>query len=190
MTTPALSQQQTKPSNHTVSIIVPTKNVETLVGPLHKSIRKHLLTECRAWEIIFIDRGSSDGTWSEVKGQIKRGSRYVKAYRLPHDRGQAHAISLGHIKAEGDVVITIDPTSTDSLSDMAHLVRTLAQEFTLAADTQTQKVSSVFTAAGLSLLLSSTKKFLQSELSFSESINEEAHLPVFHGVSFPQSSRA
>ncbi len=190
MTQSAIPLQQKKPSNHTVSIIVPVGNSKISVTSLYQEIRKQLLTECRAWEIIFIDRSANDDIWSEIKKLSKQGFKYVKAHRLAADHGKAHSISLGHLLAEGDIVISVDPSSRTSLSGMQLLVKKLNSERELSKNAPSQKVSSVFTTAGLILLLSGASSLLRNEPAFTESLNEEVHLPVFHGVAFPQSNRS
>jgi len=65
-----------------ISIIVPVFDEEDSVLPLAREVAKALDKELRAFELVFVDDGSGDGTWEKIQ----------EAHRIdPRVRGLRHA---------------------------------------------------------------------------------------------------
>lgn len=74
-------------------------------------------------QIIYVDDGSSDGTWHLIETQNKADSR-VKGIKLSRNRGHQNALLAGLLTASGDVLISID---ADLQDDIAAIPRMLAE---------------------------------------------------------------
>ncbi len=114
-------------NNTTLSFIIPAMNEEKTLATLFEGIRKNVRGLCRAWEVIFIDDGSSDGTWAEMERLAEIGGKNVKAYKFPANRGKADALALGYGEASGDVVFTMDADLQDDPDEIPRFLEKLGE---------------------------------------------------------------
>ena len=77
-----------------VSIIVPVYNEEENVPPLYRKIREACERLGKAYEIIFVDDGSCDGTFKALH-RIHNYDRRVKVIRFRKNYGQTAAMVAG-----------------------------------------------------------------------------------------------
>ena len=89
--------------NNSISVVVPTYNEEKNIEPLVKEIDKALKSN---YEIIFIDDGSKDNTWSKVRNAFMDVPG-VKVY-TKQNGGKASALNAGIEKADSEFVVCID----------------------------------------------------------------------------------
>ncbi|MFH1443286.1 MAG: glycosyltransferase, partial [Candidatus Micrarchaeota archaeon] len=93
-----------------ISIVIPLYNERENIRPLVNSLRKEMAVLKRKRhkaEVIMVDDGSDDGTFSEIKKARGKDKRF-KAIRFRRNFGQTAAFSAGFAIAKGDVVITMD----------------------------------------------------------------------------------
>ncbi|MDH3650796.1 MAG: glycosyltransferase family 2 protein [Saprospiraceae bacterium] len=90
-----------------LSIVVPMLNEEESIKPLIERIKKVLTNEELSYEIIFIDDGSTDSTFSKVT-EVASQNPQVKGISFSRNFGHQIAIYAGLQKARGKAVITMD----------------------------------------------------------------------------------
>ena len=80
-----------------------------------------------SYEVIFIDDGSTDGTWAQIK---KEGAANpsVKGLRFNRNFGKAAALQTGFKHAQGEVVITMDADLQDSPDEVPELYRMIKEQ--------------------------------------------------------------
>jgi len=117
-----------------VSIIVPAYNEEVTVV---KTINSLLNTEYPAFEIIFIDDGSTDNTYNIVKQEYE-GNPLVTILTKPNG-GKASALNLGVSKAKYDFTVCID-ADTQLKSDAVYHLMTYFTDDEIGAVAGTVKV--------------------------------------------------
>jgi dolichol-phosphate mannosyltransferase len=89
-----------------VSVVVPVRNEAGNVAPLVDEIVRALGDE-RAFEIVYVNDGSTDGTADELKALI--ASRpYLRQVRHAQSCGQSAAVRTGVAAARAPVVVTLD----------------------------------------------------------------------------------
>jgi dolichol-phosphate mannosyltransferase len=76
-------------------------------------------------EVIFVDDGSSDGSW-EVIRDLAAAHAEVHGVRLRRNFGKAAALSAGFRRARGDLVITLDADLQDDPAEVPHFLEKLA----------------------------------------------------------------
>ena len=59
-----------------------------------------------SYEVIYIDDGSEDGTWEQIK-IAKTANLSVKGLKFNRNFGKSAALNTGFKEAQGDVVITM-----------------------------------------------------------------------------------
>jgi glycosyltransferase involved in cell wall biosynthesis len=110
-----------------LSVIVPVYNEEESVPELATWIEKVCLKEGFSFEIIFIDDGSSDSSWSRIK-EISMNKPYFRGLKFRRNYGKAAALHTGFSEASGDVIITMDSDLQDSPDEIPGLFRMIKEE--------------------------------------------------------------
>ena len=74
-----------------ISIIVPVFDEEDNVLPLAREVARALDKELRAFELVFVDDGSGDGTWEKIQEAHRLDPR-VRGLRHTRNSGQSAAL--------------------------------------------------------------------------------------------------
>jgi glycosyltransferase involved in cell wall biosynthesis len=92
-----------------VSVVVPTRNE---AGNVADAIARTPVMGSST-ELIFVEGGSTDGTWETIENAIKeyRGPLKLSAYQQT-GKGKGDAVRLGFGKATGDVLMILDADLT------------------------------------------------------------------------------
>ncbi len=91
-----------------VSVVVPAFNEAENIPLLHRLVCE-VLQGCipQQWELIFIDDGSRDATWSAIS-QLAAETSNVRGIRLSRNFGHQYALLAGMEMADGQAVIMMD----------------------------------------------------------------------------------
>ena len=91
-----------------VSVVVPAFNEAENIPLLHRLVSE-VLQGCipQQWELIFIDDGSRDATWSAIS-QLAAETPNVRGIRLSRNFGHQYALLAGMEMADGQAVIMMD----------------------------------------------------------------------------------
>ena len=93
--------------DETLSILVPVYNEEGNLPMLYEKLMAALRKTGRAYEMIFIDDGSSDGTL-EILLDFREKNLNVKIVSFSRNFGQTAALSAGIDFSKGDIIIPMD----------------------------------------------------------------------------------
>ena len=107
--------------NTTLSIIVPLFNEEESLQELSNWIGKVANYNKISYELIFIDDGSTDKSWSIINA-INQNDNNVKGISFRRNYGKSAALNVGFTEASGDVVITMDADLQDSPDEIPELL--------------------------------------------------------------------
>jgi glycosyltransferase involved in cell wall biosynthesis len=105
-----------------LSVVIPVYNEEESIQELTEWIEKVCKTDGLTFEIIFVDDGSSDLSWSKIT-ELAGKKQFVKGYRFRRNYGKAAALHTGFSLSTGDVVITMDSDLQDSPDEIPELVK-------------------------------------------------------------------
>jgi len=105
-----------------LSVVIPTYNEEKNVKPLYSQLKKTLDGLKQKYEIIFVDDGSTDRTFSILK-QLAKKDKKLKIIRFKRNFGQSAALAAGFNYAKGNVVITMDADLQNHPSDIPKLLK-------------------------------------------------------------------
>ena len=90
-----------------LSVIIPAYNEELLIEEAYETISGILKNADIENEIIFVDDGSSDGTYKKIEGLAEK-RECVRGLHFSRNFGKEAAISAGLASAGGDCVVVID----------------------------------------------------------------------------------
>ena len=115
-----------------ISVIVPVHDEEHSVALLHEEIAAALEPLGRPWELVFVDDGSTDGTFAALTRLHARHDE-VRVVRLRRNFGKSAALQAGFEEAQGDVVVTIDGDLQDDPAEIPRLLAKLDEGFDLVS---------------------------------------------------------
>jgi glycosyltransferase involved in cell wall biosynthesis len=94
-------------NNIELSIVVPAYCESSNIAPFVERIHKILAASDLSFEIVFIDDGSTDDTWSEIS-RLHSPENHIRALRFGRNFGKESAIAAGLEFAKGNAVIVMD----------------------------------------------------------------------------------
>jgi len=115
-----------------ISVVVPVHNEERSVALLYDELRSALEPLGTAWEAIFVDDGSSDGTFAALT-RLHNAADNVRVVRLRRNFGKAAALVAGFDQAHGETVVTIDGDLQDDPAEIPRLLAKLDEGFDLVS---------------------------------------------------------
>jgi glycosyltransferase involved in cell wall biosynthesis len=109
-------------------MVIPVFNEEKSLVELHSQIIAVLEVSEINGEIIFLDDGSTDGSWKKITELAGRDGR-VSGIKFRRNFGKAAALNEGFAAAKGDVIITLDADLQDDPNEMPRLLEKLAEGY-------------------------------------------------------------
>ncbi|MDD3692138.1 MAG: glycosyltransferase family 2 protein, partial [Bacteroidales bacterium] len=110
-----------------ISIVIPLLNEEESLPELTTWINKVMNENGFSYEIIFVDDGSTDGSWSIIE-QMGAENPSVKGIRFQRNYGKSAALNVGFEATKGDVVITMDADLQDSPDEIPELYQMITSK--------------------------------------------------------------
>jgi undecaprenyl-phosphate 4-deoxy-4-formamido-L-arabinose transferase len=104
-----------------LTVVVTLFNEAGTVDELYRRTLAALEPGPRTFELIFVDDGSTDGTFAALERLHSTDSR-VRAVRFKRNFGQHPAMHAGLARARGDVVVTMDGDLQNAPEDIPRLV--------------------------------------------------------------------
>jgi glycosyltransferase involved in cell wall biosynthesis len=121
-----------------LSVVVPVYNEERSVELLFDEIRAALEPLEQEWEVVFVDDGSIDGSFSALTRLHARAAN-VRVVRLRRNFGKAAALSAGFGQSTGDVIVTIDADGQDDPAEIPRLLAKLDEGYDLVSGWKTKR---------------------------------------------------
>lgn len=116
-----------------LSFIIPAKNEEESVGKLYNQILEVLKEEnLTNYEIVFIDDGSTDGTFESLKS-LKEQDNNIKIIKFRGNFGKSAALQAGFDLASGDIIFTLDADLQDNPKEIPVFLQKLDEGFDLVS---------------------------------------------------------
>jgi len=110
-----------------ISIVIPLLNEEESLVELYQWLTKVLMLNRFSYEIIFVDDGSTDGSWRVIM-QLAEKDAQVRGIRFLRNYGKSQALHAGFKAAEGEVVITMDADLQDSPDEIPALYEMITKD--------------------------------------------------------------
>ncbi|HXS20890.1 MAG TPA: glycosyltransferase family 2 protein [Steroidobacteraceae bacterium] len=100
----------TRESAPSLTVIIPAYNEGAMVLQSIESVAKADYPHDRL-EILVVDDGSKDDTWSYIRQAAERYPGLVTPLQQDRNRGKREALALGFSRARGEILVTIDSDS-------------------------------------------------------------------------------
>lgn len=110
-----------------ISVIVPLYNEAESLPELEQWIARVMKEHSFTYEIIFVNDGSTDTSWQVIKN-LAESNPAVKGVCFRRNYGKSPALNTGFVRAQGDVVITMDADLQDSPDEIPELYRMITED--------------------------------------------------------------
>ncbi len=115
-----------------LSVVIPVHNELDNVKVLVERLTQILQNYKPSYEIIFVDDGSTDGTFEALKA-LHDADQHVKVVRFARNYGQTPALAAGFDQAQGQVVVAMDGDLQFHAEDLPPLVDKLAEGYDIVS---------------------------------------------------------
>lgn len=115
-----------------ISVVVPVYNEEQSVRPLYETLSAALEREGRNYEVVFVDDGSSDGSFSVLQALHDTDDR-VRVIRFRRNFGKTPALVAGFAHARGEIVFTMDADLQDDPAEIPQFLGKLSEGYDLVS---------------------------------------------------------
>jgi len=116
------------------SFIVPVCNEQDTLQQLFEHVQ-HTLNKLnvQTFEILFIDDGSQDQSWSKIAALQQQHPQSVRGIRLRRNFGKATALSVGFERAIGEIIFTIDADLQDDPCEIPRFIDKLNEGYDMVS---------------------------------------------------------
>lgn len=126
-----------------LSLLIPLLNEDESLRELYTWIVSVMKSNNYSYEIIFLDDGSTDKSWTIIE-ELASENPNVKGIRFMKNYGKSQALHAGFAKAQGEVVITMDADLQDSPEEIPGLYEMIiAQNYDLVSGWKKKRYDSV-----------------------------------------------
>ena len=128
-----------------LSIVIPLLNEEESLPELTAWIEKVMQENNFAYEVIFVDDGSTDESWNVIE-QLRIKNPSIKGIKFQRNYGKSAALNEAFKATQGDVIITMDADLQDSPEEIPGLRKMiLADKFDLVSGWKKKRYDNTLT---------------------------------------------
>lgn len=121
-----------------ISVIIPVYQGAKTLKLLHKRLSIVLLKLKKPYELIFVDDGSHDDSWSILE-HLYREDSHMHIVQLARNFGQHNALMCGFFKSRGSIVVTIDDDLQNPPEEIGKLIAKLGKDYDVVYGQYNQK---------------------------------------------------
>ncbi len=115
-----------------ISVLVPVFNEVESLGELSQEIEAACRAGGYSFEVLFVDDGSSDGSWEEIERLHSEDERF-RGIRFRRNYGKSAAIAVGFEEVRGTYVVTMDADLQDDPAEIPGLIAYLEDGYDLVS---------------------------------------------------------
>jgi glycosyltransferase involved in cell wall biosynthesis len=116
-----------------ISVVVPVMNEEQNVRPLYAKLSVQLNALGQNYEVIFVDDGSTDKTFAELKTLHDAHPGIVRVVRFRRNFGKTPALVAGFSRCRGEVIFTMDGDLQDDPEEIPNFLKKLDEGYDLVS---------------------------------------------------------
>jgi len=130
---PEASQPASPSQEVAVSVVVPVMNEEQNVRPLFEKLSEQLNALGQSYEVIFVDDGSTDKTFAELKALHEEHPGTVRVIRFRRNFGKTPALVAGFSRCHGETIFTMDGDLQDDPEEIPRFLEKLDEGYDLVS---------------------------------------------------------
>jgi glycosyltransferase involved in cell wall biosynthesis len=130
---PESSLAASSPQELAVSVVVPVMNEEQSVRPLFDKLLARLNALGQSYEVIFVDDGSTDNTFKELKSLHAEHPGTVRVIRFRRNFGKTPALVAGFSRCRGEIIFTMDGDLQDDPEEIPRFLEKLDEGYDLVS---------------------------------------------------------
>jgi glycosyltransferase involved in cell wall biosynthesis len=111
-----------------LSVVIPVFNEGPNIEPLYRELTATLEAWGRPYELVFVDDGSTDGTFAALT-TLHEGDPRLRAIQFRRNFGQTAAFAAGFAAARGRLIVTTDGDLQNDPRDIPMLVERIDDGF-------------------------------------------------------------
>jgi len=116
-----------------ISFVVPVMNEQENIQPLYDKLSSQLSTLGQSYEVIFVDDGSTDKTFLELKKLHAVYPGIVRVIRFRKNFGKTPALVAGFSRCRGEVIFTMDGDLQDDPEEIPNFLAKLDEGYDLVS---------------------------------------------------------
>ena len=117
-----------------LSFVIPVLNEEHTLEKLFFGIKEAVKkTRYKDFEVIFIDDGSTDSSWLVIETLKDNYTNNIVAIKFRKNFGKSLALYTGFLKAQGDLVFTMDADLQDNPAEIPNFINKLDEGYDVVA---------------------------------------------------------
>ena len=116
-----------------LSFVIPVKDEAESIRELFDRIAVQVDGLEHGFEVIFIDDGSTDGSWHVIQALVDEHPDAVVAFRFRRNCGKADALATGFDAARGEIVFTMDADLQDDPQEIPRFIEKLNEGFDIVS---------------------------------------------------------
>src|SRR5207247_11064719 len=147
-----------------ISVVVTILNEAGSVEQLYRRTLAALDPGPRTFELIFVDDGSTDGTFAVLERLHAEDPR-VRAVRFKRNFGQHPAMHAGFSRARGDVVVTMDGDLQNQPEDIPRLVEAVEAGYDVASGRRRARKDAVGRSVPSRVINGMLRRFTRVDIS-------------------------
>lgn len=126
------SQKLESKTDLEISVVIPVFNERESLGLLYEKLCEQLEALNKSFELIFIDDGSTDGSFETICSLHRKDPR-VRAIRFRRNFGKSSALSAGFAASSGELIFTMDSDLQDDPAEIPAFIEKLDQGYDLVS---------------------------------------------------------
>ena len=111
-----------------LSVVIPVYRAERILPDLYRQLTAALEESGSEFEIIFVEDGGVDGSWSIIADLVRADHR-VRGLRMSRNYGQHNALLCGIRAAQHEIIVTMDDDLQHPVSEIAPMLAALTPEY-------------------------------------------------------------
>lgn len=110
-----------------ISIVIPLLNEEESLKELSDWIGKVMHDNGFSYEVIYVDDGSTDSSWSVIES-LQNENSSIKGIKFRRNYGKSAGLNVGFAAAKGNVVFTMDADLQDSPDELPDMYKMIVED--------------------------------------------------------------
>jgi glycosyltransferase involved in cell wall biosynthesis len=116
-----------------VSFVIPAKNEEKTISKIYQEIDNVMIKIKTSYEMIFVDDGSTDSTFSQMKALNKKFPNKIAVIKHRGNWGKSIALQSGFKIAKGEIIITMDADLQDTPEEIPNFIKKINEGYDLVS---------------------------------------------------------